>query len=173
MIDGLEPVPRQYGPKRFFHFTSLRHLDSIEQRGVIIPTESNVGSAVPGMDPFGTHVGPDVVWLLDVEDPYEYGHGLIGAGQFPPREDKRAVRIEVDVPAILWLAWAPALRSNPAWRHVFMHAGGGEGAYGHWYVWPAPIKRGRWVDISFISDHRKEAGDDKEDREVRDPRGEA
>lgn len=151
VVPGLEPVP-EYGPKRFYHFTSLRHLDSIEQRGVILPTESNVGSAVPGLEPFGEHVGPDVVWLLDVADPFEHGHGLVGAGQFPPRDDKRAVRIEVDVPAILWLAWAPALRSNPAWRSVFMHAGGGGAAYAHWYVWPAPIKRGRWTSVSFVSD---------------------
>ncbi len=165
LIPGLESVPSQYGSKRFFHYTSVQHLESIERRGLIIPTESNIGSPTPDMPPFGEHVGPDVVWLMDEEDPFAHDHGL--AGSF---HNKRAVRIEVDVPAILWLAWEPAMRMNPVWRGAFMHSGGGSPAYHHWYVWPAPIKRGRWKSISFITDRRGAKDQEIKDREVRDPR---
>jgi hypothetical protein len=94
----------------FYHFTCEEHLEAIGSSGVLWPTESNVGSGVPAWEPCGVHLGPDVVWLLDVPT-LEYPHGLQG-GAF----DKTAVRITVGVPAIRWLDWAWTAQMHPVWR---------------------------------------------------------
>lgn len=126
----------------FYHFTSAYHLESITASGVIIPSESNIGSPDRTMPPYGPHLGPDVVWLLDTPDPYAFDHGLTGS-----LYDKRMIRIGVRVPAIKWTEWAPAERMSPEWRSLLIKAGGGPDAADHWYIWPSPIRRGRWTDI--------------------------
>lgn len=127
----------------FFHYTSREHFDVIVHAGVIFPTESNVGGVLPWEPPYGERVGPDVVWLLDSSDPFAFNHGLA-----PDRFNglnKRAIRIEVDVPAIRWLDWEPAQQMHPSWRQTLVDIAGGEEAAEHWYVWPAAIRRSRWV----------------------------
>lgn len=132
----------------FFHYTSLAHLEvMIRGGGLILPTESNVGGVLPWEEPYGMHVGPDVVWLLDDSDPFAHSHGLVHS-----MVDKREVRIEVNVPAVRWLDWEPVSRMNPKWRETFINAGGGPLAVEHWHVWPASIKFARWVGV----DHRVE-----------------
>lgn len=127
---------------QFHHFTSIRHSLSILSSGVLLPTESNVGSPSPDMGPYGANYGPPVVWLLDTTDT-TLGHGLT-----PAVEDKTAVRITVDVPAIRWLDWGPASRMNLEWRKYFIRSGGGPEAMRHWYVWPAPIMKDRWTEVA-------------------------
>lgn len=139
----------------FYHFTSRQHLESIERDGVIRPSENNVGSPLPTWHPFGTHVGPDVVWLLDTPVA-EFNHGL---SPWPGSDlvsmfDKTAATIEVDVPAIRWADWSYTNQMHPEWRRAFVQAGGGEEAAAHWYVWPRPIRRSRWVMISRKEEER-------------------
>lgn len=131
----------------FYHFTSAKRWLVIERAGVLRPTESNVGSPMPGMEPSGAGRGPNVVWLLDTPDPSGYDHGLLGSCF-----DKRAVRIEVNVPAIPWLAWAPAEDMNPQWRQAFIEVGGGPEAVKHWYVWPALIRAKRWIAVTEMNE---------------------
>lgn len=130
------------------HFTCHEHLDRILREGVIRPSESNIGApwSTPGR-PSGAQVGPDVVWLLDQEDPAEHHHGLLGSVL-----DKRAVRISVSVPGIRWLDWAPAAQMDPAWRETFVKVGGGPAAAERWYVFPAPIRQERWTEIATLHD---------------------
>lgn len=128
----------------FFHYTSREHFDVIVHGGgVVLPSESNVGSVVPWQPPHGGHVGPDVVWLLDDSDPFAFEHGLEHTVL-----NKRAVRIEVDVPALRWLDWEPAQQMHPDWRRTFIDIAGGDEAAEHWYVWPAPIRFNRWVSCA-------------------------
>lgn len=129
------------GRRKFYHFTSKAHLPYIVWDGVILPSESNVGSPVPTLEPSGVGVGPDVVWLLDVPD-VEFNHGL-----YAEKTGKNEVRFEVDVPAIRWLDWAPASQMNPAWRELFVRSAGGEEAASHWYVFPAKIAKEHWLGV--------------------------
>ena len=129
----------------FYHFTSVEHFTEISRRGLILPTESNVGSPIPVWEPSGAHYAPDVVWLLDTQE-LNYDHGLGRSAH-----DKTAVSIEVDVPAILWDNWPPVLEMHPTWRRNFVAAAGGEEATQHWYVWPAPIRAKRWESVTFTS----------------------
>lgn len=126
----------------FYHFTSSLHWPIIQMSGFLKTVESNVGSVAPNESPYGTHVGPDVVWLVDqpgFTDPTPTYHGLSLM--------KRQVRFEVDVPAIRWLDWAPARQMDPNWRETFIRMGGGMTAAEHWYVFPARILSRRWVDV--------------------------
>jgi hypothetical protein len=123
---------------RLYHFTSRFHLDSILRDGVITTTESNVGSPIPFLRPYGTHVGPDVVWLLDLPDA-GHTHGL--------GHEKTEVRIAVEVPAIRWLDWPHTAQMNPKWFARLVKTGGGIEAAAHWYVFPAPIRASSWEAI--------------------------
>jgi hypothetical protein len=125
-----------------FHYTSERHWTLIKQRGVLLTSESNIGSPVPTWKPCGHRLGPDVVWLLDLSELGDVNHGLNGSVF-----NKREVRIEVDVPGIKWLDWAPAQQMNPNWRKAFINAGGGDEAAGHWYVWPREIANDHWLSV--------------------------
>lgn len=127
----------------YFHFTHMHHLSRIFHSRMLRTTESNVGApyAVPD-GPYGNHVGPAVVWLLDedsITSADERMHGL-----YP---DKRAVRFEVDVPAVRWLDWAPAKEMSREWREHFLNTAGGLEAAEHWFVFPAPIRVRRWVSV--------------------------
>lgn len=121
----------------FYHFTSTAHLPLILRTGVIMPTESNLSF-------FEEDAGPRAVWLLD-EPEFDWdavSHGL--------SREKTAVRIEVDVPAIRWLDWAPAVPRSPQemfTRERLIEVGGGPDAAAHWHVFPAPIRARRWGTI--------------------------
>lgn len=131
----------------FYHFTSRMHHDRIVASGVIFPSESNVGSPVTSLPPWGPDVGPRVVWLLDT--PYLRGltHGLDGSAV-----DKTEMIFAVDVPAVRWLDWAPAAAMNDMWRSVLIDAGGGLRAVAHWHVWPAPIYEARWRHVGTAAE---------------------
>lgn len=130
-----------------YHFTSEVALLGIEAHGLILPTESNVGSTSPSMPPEGEGVGPDVVWLLDSPERPSNHSNRVNHGLFGTVVDKTAVRIEVDVPAIRWRDWAPAQQMHPTWRELLVKASGGVEASDHWYVFPSAIPRSRWVSI--------------------------
>jgi hypothetical protein len=129
----------------FYHMTSRGHLAAIIEAGMIMTTESNVGSPInlAGWQPFGSHYAPDVVWLMDTTDLNGLDHGLGGSVY-----DKTEVYISVDVPAFHWLDWAPMQQINPRWKEVIIKRGGGPEAAAHWYVWPGPIKAKHWVEIA-------------------------
>lgn len=130
-----------------FHFTSLPHLEEIIREGMILTTESNIGA--PWQDPiypYGTHAGPPVVHLMDSPAPFEFDHGLTGA-----RYDKRQVRFEVNVPGIAWDSWEWVQMMSPRWRGI-LEKQGGMGASEHWSIFPAPIRRRRWVSVAVRED---------------------
>lgn len=124
-----------------YHFTSLYHLPKIEADGVIRPTESNFSRTTP-------NAGPPVVWLTDLPDMGDVSHGLEGS-----LYDKKQVRIAVNVPAIRWLDWPPALSKMPGdVRDSLIHWGGGMEAAVHWFVLPGRIPASRWGDIHIFPD---------------------
>lgn len=119
--------------KHFYHFTSKHHWVDIEADQKIRTTESNLHMTVD-------HFGPDVVWLVDTVDVEDGEHGL---GPW-----KRSVRIEVNVPAIRWLDWAPVANMNARWKANLIKAGGGIECAKHWYIWPNPIPSEKWLDVT-------------------------
>ena len=119
----------------FYHFTSTVHLPVILEAGLLKLTESNVDALIP-------HAGPDVVWLLDVPQ-IDHHHGLEGSAV-----DKTEVMFTVDVPAINWLDWTWGASMDPRDRSRFIEVAGGMEAAEHWYVWPAPIPRRRWLSVT-------------------------
>lgn len=131
----------------FYHFTSTQHLPFILEDGMLRPGESNIGSIMPGQHPFGEHYGPDVVWLLDTPERPSTGLTEVNHGLAHDSLDKTAVRFTVNVPAIHWKSWLPAVEMHPKWRAALLLAAGGEDAADHWYVLPAPIRDKRWVEV--------------------------
>ena len=99
---------------KLYHYTSTRHLPYILKAGYLDVTESNIGSGVPEHDPYGEHVGPDVVWLTTSENP---GHkqGLTTSADtgWP---DKTEIRFTVDVPdALHWPKWSRSQGIDKRW----------------------------------------------------------
>lgn len=130
-----------------FHFTSLPHLEEIVRVEMILPSESNIGA--PWEDsqfPYGEHAAPPVVHLMNTSSPFEYDHGLTGT-----RYDKRQARFEVNVPGIPWNSWEWTHIMSPRWRGI-LEKQAGLGASEHWRVFPAPIRRRRWVSVSVRDD---------------------
>lgn len=132
---------------RLYHFTHPGHLPAIFDAAMLTTTESNIGAPFATEGPTGLHAGPDVVWLLD-SPTIEVLPGPTDAdmthGLYP---EKRAVRFEVDVPGIRWLDWAPASAMSSDWRDVLIRSAGGMEAVEHWYIFPAPIRQRRWVEV--------------------------
>jgi hypothetical protein len=136
---------------KLYHFTSTDHLRAIQRSGLILPTESNVGSPVTHMPPYGAHRGPNVIWMLSTPDVSPntpgWAHGLT--------PDKLDIRITVDLPQPLrWLDWEWGARMHPAWREIFIEAGGGMAAVGSWYIWPVPIRKQHWAGITHMRSGR-------------------
>jgi hypothetical protein len=135
--------------KELYHWTSLAHLRSILESGVLRTTESNVGSPGLVLKPAGEHYGPDVVWLLDVPV-LHHNHGLTMSpdSQIQMRHDKTEVRITVRVTdATAWTRWAPAKEMHPEWRRAFLKGAGGRDAARHWWVVEREIPRDEWLEI--------------------------
>lgn len=127
----------------YFHFTHIGHLPRILAAGMLLPTESNVGSPTSIYPPVGMGVGPDVVWLMDTPEVGD-ASGDMHHGLYP---EKRRVRIEVDVKAIRWRDWSFTAQMHPEWRETLVNAAGGWEVAEHWFILPAPIRRKRWVSI--------------------------
>ncbi|MCI2423457.1 hypothetical protein MOQ72_39205 [Saccharopolyspora sp. K220] len=126
-----------------YHFTSQYHLSKILASGKLNPTESNIGSANPMLKPYGTNVGPKVVWLLDTPDLGDHSHGLRGSFF-----DKTAVRITVTTTrAIRWKNWKWTKRMNPEWKRDLLRAGGGMSAAGRWWVVVGSIPQAEFARI--------------------------
>lgn len=129
---------------RLYHFTSPERLTMIRLEGEIRVTESNIGSPHPDWPPCGEHVGPDVVWLTDV-DTIGNGAGLALDGSLDGT-DKTAVRIEVDVPdadVTWWPDFARAHGMHRNWRRVIERGRDPES----WFVVARAIPRREWVKV--------------------------
>jgi hypothetical protein len=118
---------------RLYHFTSPERLTAILAEGVIRTTESNIGSGRPDLPPCGDHVGPDVVWLTDRQEPDARGLAL---DLQIDGTDKTGVRITVEVPdAEHWPAFATAYGMNATWRRAMEE----DRAPQTWWVVARPI----------------------------------
>lgn len=128
---------------KLYHFTSEFHLPRILAAGFLMTTESNVGSPYPGHDPYGDHAAAPVVWLMDdPEGPFRYNHGLAGAAV-----DKKRIRFTVEVDAVRWLNWQPAMDMHPEWRKNFLAVSGGLISARRWYVSEESILQEDWLEI--------------------------
>lgn len=119
----------------FFHFTSPAHLPLILKAGALTTTD-------PNLDMFAVRE-PKVVWLLDT--PTAAGPTAGHNGLYPAKTE---IRFEVDVPAIRWRDWQPAVQMDPDWKETLIKVAGGEEVADHWYVFPAKIPARRWVSIT-------------------------
>lgn len=135
----------------YYHFTSRLHLPLIVAAKVITTTESHVGSGRHDWPPHGQHVGPDVVWLLDVPE-VEYPHGLDGSVV-----DKTGVRFTVQAAAYRWLDWPPAQSMHPEWRHELIKLAGGWAAARRWWVSERPIPADDWQVVDVLPPREQEA----------------
>lgn len=129
---------------KLYHFTSNVHWPSIEAEGMIRPSESNVGSPVPNLPPYGERFAGDVVWLVDTPT-LEFDHGL--GGSFL---DKTTTRLTVELPDQFvqrWLEWAPVRSMNPTWFDAFVERAGGMSAAEHWWVFPSELRKRHWVEV--------------------------
>lgn len=118
---------------RLHHFTSVMHAPSILAAGTIETTESNHSILRSG-------AAPNVVWLLDTNDPTGFDHGLGGAF-------KQAVRFTVEVEATRWTDWSWTKNMDPKWRDILITSGGGPDAADHWWVCLKPIETSEWVEV--------------------------
>lgn len=131
---------------KLYHYTSAEHFAAIQRDRVLLPSESNVGSPIQGMQPFGRQYGPNVVWLLDTPDLGGHPHGLAGSVF-----DKTAVRISVELKyAIKWYEWSWTSKMNLKWFNAFVKTGGGPEAANRWFVYPAPIAQRDWIAVETI-----------------------
>lgn len=119
-----------YRVKLLYHFTNWVNDVEIGSSGVILTTESNIGSVRPDLQPYGEHLGPDVVWLTDSQSGGGCGlrypavmtqlHTKMG---LPAAAlDKRKVRSTCELPdeeCHHWPAWATAHGINRRWQRIF------------------------------------------------------
>jgi len=133
---------------RLNHFTCWNHfLEIVVVTGAITTTESNIGSGRPDWQPFGEHVGPDVVWLTSHDE--ASGHGLENVFRshpnFPIETDKTRVRITVDLPdneLQRWGTFSKQYRMHPKWRRVIEH----NMRHSSWWVLERPVRPEEIVD---------------------------
>ena len=153
-----------------YHFTSREHYTTrIDPAGYLALTESNVGSPDPRWEPYGTHQGPPVVWLLDTPV-LGHLHGLrtftprelqerIDRGMFPPgtrQPDKTELRITVEVEdAVRWAEWDPQTWMNYRWRNKFVTGAGGPKAAASWWVSERPIPRAEWAAVDEVESSQR------------------
>lgn len=127
----------------YYHYTADAdsHVGSVLQQGVITTTESNISLQ-------RTHLGPDVVWLLDRPMQAWEDHGLrylIGSA-------KTAVEVAVDLPSEEvhdWRTWAQQHGSDPKTIALLTRTGGGRTQSRHWRVIERPILSAEWRHVRW------------------------
>jgi hypothetical protein len=138
---------------RLLHFTSEPHIEYVLGLGELLTTESNIGAPdIPahrsiGIAPLGHHVGPDVVWLTDLDDAHSAGiTGGPGA--------KGAIKVMVDVPDVdlhRWPKWARSHRIDERWYEAL--ARGHDPS--HWWVVERNVPWSEWVSIERVLPTRR------------------
>jgi len=121
-----------------YHYTSSLHMPSIQYEGMIRTTESNIGSPIPSMPPYGDHYGPDVVWLTNRPDVSTTAVNAMG-----PKGD---VCITVNVSGLYihhWPKWAREQGINEDWYDVLANGFDPES----WYISTRPIPITEWMSI--------------------------
>jgi len=96
-----------------YHYTSGHHLPLIYSDEKLKTTESNIGSPVPAWEPCGVRLGPDAVWVTDVDDARACPLGLAGS-----YFDKTEVRFTLelgDEQVLPWIPWALNQGAHPDW----------------------------------------------------------
>jgi len=127
---------------RLYHFTSIFHLPEILNESVLLPSESNVGSAHPSLAPYGEHYAPDVVWLTSQAESVNHGNADGGV-------DKMRIRITVEVEAEKWIDFAKRHGINRQWYRILDTTGGFTSRY--WYVSEKPIRSENWVEVKDMT----------------------
>lgn len=129
---------------RAFHFTAEAYVPYLLASGLLLTTESNIGSpegrGTRAMPPVGEHVGPDVVWLTTRDAPEQCG--IVSSGMAL----KAGVRVTVDVAdadVSHWPAWAKAQGIHPDWYSVVV----GEYDADSWFVVERNIPWTEWIAI--------------------------
>ena len=131
---------------RLYHYTSEDHLEYVLGLGVLLTTESNIGAPdfgrtrTEGWQPVGDHIGPDVVWLTDLEN-------AALAGITTDSSYKGAIRVVVQVPdsdVQHWPPWAEKHGIDPGW-YAALSAGCEPDRF--WIV-ERPIPHTEWEGIS-------------------------
>lgn len=126
---------------KLYHFTCLQHLPKIKEMGYLKLCESNIGSPVPHLLPFGDNVGPKVVWLTDCEDVKGDSHGLEDA--------KTKVRFTVEVDhAERWQDFATRHGINRKWYQILDKVA--EHTARHWWISPVEIHSTNWIDVRIL-----------------------
>lgn len=126
-----------------YHFTCKEHLASILSDRCLFPSESNIGSPLKHVKPFGAHYAPDVVWLTNKPDVKHGCHGLLGPS------DKAAIRITVDVDAIPWIVFAKKHGINKKWYRALDKTGGKTS--NHWFVFEGKILISEWKEVRVMA----------------------
>ena len=146
---------------RLFHFTNYIHWCDIQSTGEIATTESNIGSGSPDLEPYGEHIGPDVVWLTDKATPGANGLEVVlpvasiesqvelleGATGRPFIEiDKRLVRLELDLDdAHHWPEWSCEHGINRQWARALSR----DNLPWRWWVSERPIPVGEIAAVEI------------------------
>lgn len=131
-----------------YHYTCAEWADSILREGVIRttvpnlrpPTASEEVQLLLSRGLVQTEAGsPSVVWLTSEDRPGSGDdHGL--------SQEKRAVRIAVDVGAQPWNRWAPRQKNyDKQWVRHLGRVGGGKS--GTWHVYTEPIELRDVVEV--------------------------
>jgi hypothetical protein len=130
---------------RLNHFTNPTNADYMIASGVIMTTESNIGCRPEdalrhGLHPVGEHVGPDVVWLTDLDTAAQTG--VLGG---PARKGGVKVTVEVpDAEVHPWSEWAFDHGIHPTWYESL----GRHNRPDRWWVVERPIPHTEWVEIT-------------------------
>lgn len=131
------------------HFTSEMHLGLILRCGLLVTTESNIGSPVPEWPPTGEHVGPDVVWFTLQDEPSDVG--LDSARATIPKGGVRMVCDVPDADCRHWPEWARGYGIHPDWYRHVGRAAGQESNPDTWWVVERAVPWTEWVRIESSS----------------------
>jgi hypothetical protein len=131
---------------KLYHFTWLRHWESIKESGYIDVTESNISGTKE-------RHGPDIVWLTKDPDwniqPWQGQAIEVSPGFQRPVVPKDEVRLEVNAPdALPWIPWAKKQGAKTSWlRTLAKSSKTGKGT--EWYVCPVVIPLEAILSIDF------------------------
>lgn len=125
---------------KLYHYTHLRHWDSILAGGAIL------AKADSNLHPTIEHHGPDVIWFT-TEEQLTADHGLKHPLiHLAPHEDKRRIRIAVDIPktwVFKWIPWAKQRGIPDYWLKALLKVGGGP----TWRVTRRNVASEHWVEV--------------------------